>query len=390
MVHHREMIQTQRLPASLTPLDAALEALLHRLEPVAPIELPLAEALGCVAADMPPLKPHPPRDTAANDGWALRASDLVGASSYSPLPLPISPVWVEAGDPLPQGCDCVLDADLLDQTGLIIQALGEAAPGQGVRRAGSDIAGASVVIVAGRRVRPLDLLMARAAGLQKLNVRRPRLSLVNILPVSGEPITGRLIADTARAAGVDVAYIEAAGRDAASIEAAADAGACDLLMTIGGSGVGRSDAAVAALAARGAVIVHGMALQPGRTAAAGRIGKVPVTALPGAPDQALSVWWTLALPTLDVLSGLLPREQQTLPLARKIASSVGITEVALLEKAGQGWMPIAVGAMSLEAIARADAWLAIPAASEGFAAGTAVGAYMLREWGFRHDEHAFV
>jgi molybdopterin molybdotransferase len=374
------MVQNQRLPASLTALDAALGVLLHRLEPVAPVELPLAEALGCVAADMPPLKPHPPGDLAESDGWALRARDLVGASSYSPLPLPISPVWIEAGDPLPGGCDCVLDADLLDQTGPLVQALGEATPGQGVRRAGAEIAGASVVISAGRRIRPLDLLIARTAGLRTLKVRRPRLRLVNIIPpVSGEPITGRLIAETARAAGTDVAYIEAAGRDAASIEAAADAGACDLLITIGGSGVGRSDAAIAALARRGAVIAHGMALQPGRTAAAGRIGNVPVIALPGAPDQALSAWWTLVLPALDVLSGRLAREQQILPLVRKIASSVGITEVALLEKVEQGWMPIAVGAMSLDALARADAWLAIAAASEGFAAGATVAAYMLRE-----------
>jgi molybdopterin molybdotransferase len=373
------MSQTQRLPASLTPLDAALRVLLHRLEPVAAIGIPLAEALGCVAAEMPPLKPHPPRDTADSDGWALRARDLVGASSYSPLPLPESPVWVEAGDSLPEGCDCVLDADSLDRTGPLVQALGEAIPGQGVRRAGGDIAGASGVIAPGRRIRPLDLLLARTAGLQKLNVHRPRLRLVNIPPVSGEPVTGRLISDNARAAGANVAYIEAAGRDAASVEKALDTDACDLLVTVGGSGVGRSDATIAALAQRGAVIVHGLALQPGRTAAAGRIGKVPVMALPGAPDQALSAWWTLMLPTLERLSGLLPRQQLMLPLLRKIASSVGITELALLEKAEGGWMPIAVGAMSIEAIVRADAWLAIPAASEGFAAGAMVDAYMLRE-----------
>jgi molybdopterin biosynthesis enzyme len=166
---------------------------------------------------------------------------------------------------------------------------------------------------------------------------------------------------------------------ATSIEGVVDTGACDLLITIGGSGVGRSDAAITALTARGAVLTHGIALQPGRTAAAGTIANVPMIALPGAPDQALSVWWTLVLPTLDALSGLLPREQQMLPLVRKVASSVGITELALLEKSGQGWMPIAVGALSLEAIARADAWLAIQAASEGFAAGAVVGAYMLRE-----------
>ena len=62
------MIPTQRLPASLTPLEAALAALLDRLEPVAPVALPLANALGCVAANMPPLKALPPSDVAAAVG----------------------------------------------------------------------------------------------------------------------------------------------------------------------------------------------------------------------------------------------------------------------------------------------------------------------------------
>src|SRR5258705_5814089 len=169
VVHHRLMIPTQRLPASLTSLDVALAALLDRLEPVAPVELPLADALGCVAADIPPLKARPSHDIAAADGWALRARDLVGASSYSPLPLATSPVWVEAGDAMPQATDCVIDSDSVDHTGPIVQVLSEAIPGQGVRRIGGHIAERSSAIVSGRRIRPLDLLIARGAGLQKLN-----------------------------------------------------------------------------------------------------------------------------------------------------------------------------------------------------------------------------
>ena len=373
------MIPPQRLPASLTPLDAALAALLRGLEPVAPVVLPLAEALGCIAADMPPLPAHPSCDIAAGDGWALRARDLVGASSYAPLPISASPVWVEAGDTMPEGCDCVIDADCVDWTGPLLQVLAEAVPGQGVRRVGGDIAEGSVIIVSGTRVHPLDLLVARAVGLQKLNVRRPRLHLVNIPAISGEAVTAQLIADNARAAGADVACTAAAGRDAASIAAALDAGACDLLITIGGSGVGRTDATIAALAQRGGVIAHGIALQPGRNSAAGRIGKVPVIALPGAPDQALAAWWTLALPVLDRLSALLPRQAVTLPLQRKIASSVGIAEVVLLEQREGHWLPLAVGELSLDAITRADAWLTVPGGAEGFAAGTPVDAYMLRD-----------
>ena len=171
LVHHPLMVPPQRLPASLTPLDLALAALLDRLEPVAPIELPLAQALGCVAAEMPPLGAVPPCDIAAADGFAFCARDLVGASSYSPLPLATSLAWVEAGDAMPQGCDCVISADLVDQTGPMAQVLGEAIPGQGVRRAGGDIACGSLVLASGRRVGPLELGIARAAGWDHLKVR---------------------------------------------------------------------------------------------------------------------------------------------------------------------------------------------------------------------------
>jgi molybdopterin molybdotransferase len=379
VVHHFQMIPTQRLPVSLTPLDAALAALLRGLEPVAPSGLPLAEALGCVAADMPPLHAHPPRDIAISDGWALRARDLVGASSYSPLPLSAPPVWVEAGEAMPAGCDCVIDADLLDQSGPMVQALAEATPGQGVRRTGGAIAEGSVLIASGRRIRPLDLLIARAVGLSTLNVRRPRLRIVNIPAMSGVEVTAQLIAESARAAGAGVVCAEARGRDAAAVAEAAEADGCDMLVTIGGSGVGGNDAVIAALARRGVVVAHGIALQPGRTAAVGRVGNIPVIALPGSPDQALAAWWTLALPVLDALSGLGPRQFLTLPLQRKIASSVGITELVLLEQIEGRWLPLAVGDLSLDAIARADAWLAVPGGAEGFAASTPVDAYMLRD-----------
>jgi molybdopterin biosynthesis enzyme len=372
------MGSTQRLPASLTPLDMALAGVLHDLAAVTHVELPLAEALGCIAAEMSALPAFPRCDIAAADGWALRARDLVGASSYSPLPLVVSPVWVEAGDVIPEGCDCVVDADAVDHAGPLVQVLAEAIPGQGVRRTGGDIAAESL-IAPGRPIRPFDLLIARGAGLRALKVRRPRLRLVNIPAASGHAMTAALIAESARAAGAEVVLTEAGGRDAASIAGAFVTDGCDLLIAIGGSGVGRTDATVTALAGRGDVVAHGIALQPGRTCAVGRIGKVPVIALPGAPDQALAAWWTLALPALERLSGGQARQPVTLPLARKVASSVGIAEIVLLERQGDAWMPLAVGDLPLETIARADAWLTIPGGSEGHAAGTSIDAYMLRD-----------
>jgi molybdopterin molybdotransferase len=370
------MTSNQRLPTSLTPLDAALAALLKGVEPVVPLELGLAEALRCIAADMPPLDARPPRDIAAVDGYAFPARDLIGASSYSPLPLSSLPRWVEAGDAMPDGCDCVLDSDSVDVSGPIAQVVAEAVPGQGVRRAGADIAAGSLVVQAGRRVLPRDLLIARAAGIARLKVRRPRLRIVNI---PGGTVTADLIAESARTAGAEIVAFTAAGRGAASIAAAFDNTACDLLLVVGGSGVGRTDAAVTTLAARGEVLAHGIALQPGRTSAVGRVGRTPVVVLPGAPDQAFAAWWTLALPALDRLSGRRPRKTLNLPLARKIASSVGIAEIVLLERKQGAWITLASSELSLDAIARAEAWLAVPGGSEGFAAGAAVDAYMLRE-----------
>jgi molybdopterin molybdotransferase len=370
------MTSSQRLPTSLTPLDRALDALLNGVEPVAPVELALGEALRCIAAGMPPLKAHPPRDTAAVDGYAFCARDLVGASSYSPLPLSTPPIWVEAGEAIPAACDCVLDADSVDVSGPIAQVMAEAIPGQGVRRAGGDMAAGHLVVEAGRRVRPRDLLIARAAGIERLSVRRPRLRIVN---VPGGSVTANLIAESARASGADTVSVTAAGRDAGSIAAALDDSACDLLLLVGGSGVGRTDAAVTALAVRGKILSYGIALQPGRTSAVGRLGKTPVVVLPGGPDQALAAWWTLALPVLDRLSGRRLRKTVNLPLARKIASQVGIAEIVLLERKQDRWATLAVGELSLEAIARAEAWLVVSGGSEGFAASAPVDAYMLRD-----------
>ena len=372
------MTLAQRLPTSLLPLDVALATLLCGLEPLTAVEFPLKEALGCVTAELPPLKAFPPHDVAAADGWALRTRDLVGASSYTPVRLAMPAVWVEAGDQIPNGCDCVIDADSVDETGPIRQVLTEAIPGQGVRRIGGNIAD-GFVIAPGVRLRPIDILPARAAGLETMRVRRPRLCVVNVPSIKGEVATAQLIQESARSAGAEVVYAEAASRDASSIIEALDTGSCDMVVTVGGCGLGRTDATVVAMAQRGEVIAHGIALQPGRTSAIGRIGNTPVIAVSGLTDHALAAWWTLALPALDRLSGRQPRRSTVLPLARKIASSVGIAEIALLGRNDNSWMPLALGDLPFETIVGAQAWLTIPGSSEGFAAGTPIAAYTLWE-----------
>lgn len=369
----------QRQAATLTDVDTALALMLAGLAPVAPIELDVADALGCVAAAMPTLPAAlPARSVAMVDGFALRAIDLAGASAYTPVPLSAPPVRVEAGDALPEGCDCVLDAGAVEQAGPIMQAVAEAFPGSGVRRIGEDLPAGAHPLVEGRRIGIVDEMIARRAGRAEVMVRRPRVRIIDVPAAGGNATTVGLVAAQLRGAGAQLDRTVAAGRDAASVGKAIKGADCDLLITVGGTGAGRNDAAVAALAAH-ARLIHGLALQPGRTAAVGRIGAMPVVALPGAPDQALAVWWTLVLPVLDRLSGRAPRRASVKPLLRKIASGVGMTDLVLLHDAGDGWLPLATGDLPLRALVEADAWLVVPAHSEGYATGAAVGGYPLRE-----------
>jgi molybdopterin biosynthesis enzyme len=365
----------------LTTLEAAVAMLLDGLAPVAPGFLPLEEALGRVAAGMPPLaRPLPAADKATMDGWAFRALDLVGASAYSPLPLANAPVWVETGNVMPEGCDCVIEAGLVDCDGPIVQAMGEAAPGQGMRRAGEDMEAGRPIIMAGQRLSAADLLVARSAGIREVAVRMPRLRLIDIASPHGNQTSAQFIAETAKLSGPAVAGIETVARDAASIAGVFDKGNCDLIVLIGGTGEGRADATGEALAAREALMAHNLALRPGRSTAIGRLGAMPIVALPGAPDQAFAAFLALVRPALDRLSGVSVRQRTTLPLARKISSTVGLAEMVLVKQDEDAWMPLAVGDFSLEAIRLAQGWLAIPGGSEGYAAGTPVAVWPLRDF----------
>jgi molybdopterin biosynthesis enzyme len=372
------MSRTQPLHGALTGLESARAALLDGLVPVAPQSMPLAEAGGYVAAEMPQLHaPLPQRNRAGIDGWALPSLDLAGASPYSPVPLSQPPQWVETGNDLPDGCDCVLEPDLVEHHGPMAQAVAEAIPGQGVRRTGEDIAAGRPASIAGRGLSAADLLALRAAGSETDMMRAPRLCLIDVAHPDGTGPTAEFVAALAEQAGASVTATTAA-RDMQAIAAAIAKAGADLIVLVGGTGAGHTDRTAQAMESAGTLIAHGLALRPGETAAIGRRGIVPIVALPGLPDQALGAYLMLAQPLVDRLAARLPRQGTALPLSRKIASSVGVAEVALVRREAGQWQVLGTGDLSLDHIRMADAWLAIGGDSEGHAAGTPVEAFPLR------------
>jgi molybdopterin molybdotransferase len=375
------MIKTPSPSGALTSLEAALAALLEGVASVPSSTVPLTEALGFVAAEMRPVEtPLPPANRAEIDGWAFRASDLAGASSYSPLHLAVPPAWVEAGQPLPSGCDCVLETGLVERAGPIFSALGEASPGQAVRRIGEDAAAGCAPVIARRVVTGSDLVLARSLGLETLSIRSPAVRVIDVSSDGKPGVSARMARERLDADGAQRLPIEMCPRDAGSIGKALEGSPVDLIVLVGGTGNGERDATVAALHEAGALIAHGIALRPGRTAAIGRLLGVPVIALPGLPGPALGSYLALAEPVVDRLCGRLPRRRIALPLARKIASAVGLAEIVLLRQELDHWMPLVVGDLTLDRIREADAWLTVPAGEEGYAPGTPVGALALHGW----------
>ncbi|MBN9245546.1 MAG: molybdopterin-binding protein [Mesorhizobium sp.] len=372
------MSKTPQFRGALTSVELLLADLLDSVAPIEPFSAPVDEAMGYIAAEMPLLAaPLPARNQAVIDGWALSSLDIAGASPYSPVPLNQPPHWVETGEAMPDGCDCVLMPDLVERHGPLAQALAEAIPGQGVRRAGEEIAASRPLLLAGRKICVADTLALLAAGRDTAMIRAPALTLIDVAPSGGGSLTADLIAALAHEAGARVT-VETVGRDGQMIAEPLARATGDLIVVVGGTGAGRTDHTAAALDEAGTLIAHRLALQPGVTTAIARCGGVPVVALPGLPGHAFAAYFVLVQPLIDRLSCRLPRQGMTLPLSRKIASTVGVTEIALLRREAEVWHLLAVGDFSLDHLRMADAWLAVGSGSEGFAAGTRVEAFPLR------------
>jgi molybdopterin biosynthesis enzyme len=333
------------------------------------------DAVGLISAGLASPSALPEKSVAITDGWAVVASDCVGASSYSPVLLSKPPAWIENGQPLPEGSDSIIDRDCLEGSSALPQIVCEARPGQGVRRTGDDLDSGLSILHSGQRIGELGVLVAGKLGLQTLSVRQPRLQLIDVPASDDDTSTTAYVERLAATAGALVTRTRATGRSAGSISKILHSADVNLIVTVGGTGEGRSDTVADALKSAGALLTHGIALAPGRTAALGKIVDVPVICLPGALEDALAVWWMIGLPVLDKLTDR-KRPTEALPLVRKIASAPGIADIVLLARDNENWLPLSVGTLPLKSLLRADAWTYIAANSEGFASGAMCPAYL--------------
>jgi molybdopterin biosynthesis enzyme len=363
--------------ARLTPLVDVLARIDAAVAPVSARPATPAEALGHIlAADIVAAATKPDAALALRDGFAVSSEATTDASTYTPAALNAMLMRRDVGEELPAGSDAVAPLDAVAIQGTHAEILAPVAPGDGVLAAGADVAAGTILRRAGGRLRASDIVVLTAAGVTQVSIRTPQ---VRIVPTrAGDSViaaTAGLIAHAVEALGA--LAVVSAGKPG-DLEAAFADDKSDAVIAIGGTGTGRSDASVRALARMGRVECHGIGLAPGETAAFGLVGARPVLLLPGRIDSALAVFLVIGRRVLARLAGSGDEETgMIMTLARKVSSTVGIAEVVPVRRRDGMAEPLATGYLPLRALAQADGWILVPPDSEGYPAGSSV---MVRAW----------
>ncbi|WP_254273378.1 molybdopterin molybdotransferase MoeA [Haloarcula marina] len=382
-----------------TRLDEARETLLDAVTPHDRTErVPLRAAdervvASPVAADRP--VPHYRR--AAMDGYAVRAEDTFGATGRSPEQLrvgedvgPGTAVRVHTGSELPSGADAVVMVEDADRRGDALSVFDAVAGGENVAPIGEDVEAGQTLYEAGHRLRPSDLGLLKAVGLDAVSVyERPRVAvvptgeeLVQDDPDPGEVVetNGQTVTQYVERWGGEATYRDVVTDDEDALRAAVERDLDhDIVVTTGGSSVGERDLIPEVVEELGEVLVHGVALKPGHPVALGRVAETPVVMLPGYPVACIVNAVQFLRPALE-RAGHLPRTTPPTTearLTRKIASDPGTRTFARVRLDADDEGPAATptrasGSGVLSSVALADGWVVVPEGLEGYDAGETV------------------
>jgi putative molybdopterin biosynthesis protein len=390
------------------------------LSPLAAEIVPLALALTRVLAyDVVAAVDAPPFDRSNVDGFALRAADSIGAGDTAPKIFRLNAEVIACGDApalevkpgtsttiatggvIPRGADAVV---MIEQTELIgegaprnepsIELRRAAAPGQFISYAGSDIARGETLLRRGTRIGSREIAMLAACGLASVDVvRRPKVAVLSTgdeLVAPGEPLkpasvydsNGAIIAAAVTEAGGEPLSLGAFPDDEAALEKAVRQALAqsDIVVLSGGTSKGAGDLSHRVVSRLGppGILVHGVALKPGKPLCLGVIGTTPIVVLPGFPTSAIFTFHAFVAPVIRARAGLPPEAAQTLTarVPVRIASELGRKEfvlVSLIESdEGAIAFPTGKGSGSVTSFSQADGFLAIDALASSLDANSVV------------------
>jgi molybdopterin molybdotransferase/putative molybdopterin biosynthesis protein len=400
----------------VSPEDARARFAQHiDLAPLGSERVPLEGALTRVLAiDVTAPIDVPPFDRSNVDGFALRATDTVGASDTAPRRLRLngevivcghtpalevaagSATTIATGGVVPRGADAVV---MIEQTDLVetadepsIHVRRAAAPGQFVSYAGSDIARGEMLLRRGTRIGSREIGMLAACGIAEVEVvRRPRVAVLSTgdeLVAPGTPLppaavydsNGAIVAAAVKEAGGEPVPFGAFPDDETTLELALRTAldVCDMVLISGGTSKGAGDLSHRVVSRLGApgVIVHGVALKPGKPLCLAVIDGKPLAVLPGFPTSAIFTFHAFVAPVIRARAGLPPEAARTIEaqVPVPITSELGRQEFVLvaLAEGGDGLVafPTPKGSGSVTSFSQADGFIAIEALASALPAGT--------------------
>ncbi len=390
-------------------VDQALSAALDGVGPLEPEAVSVTESAGRVlASDVVSEVAVPSFRRATMDGYAVRADETYGASTYDPVLLAISgqsmpgagseasvgagrAVRIMTGAPVPDGADAVVRAEDADEVDGKLAVRAGVAPGRNVGRVGEDIDPATTVLTKGRHLLPQDVGLMSSIGQDPVLVyRRPRVRIVvsgDELLAPGSTPSGSKIVDsnspmlsalTVRDGGIP--EVVRLPDDADRMREALAASGADVIVTAGAASVGTEDRVPLLVAELGELAVHGVAMRPSSPSGVGRIGGKPVLVLPGNPVSCLVAYDFFAGPVIRTLGGLSPAwpyRVVRLPLRTRLVSQIGRTDYARVVVRGGMVEPLAVsGASVLSSVTRATGFVIIPSGLEGYPEGTEIEVHL--------------
>lgn len=347
----------------------------------------------------------PHYNSCAMDGIALDASLSYGATDTKPVTLSEDQfTWVNTGDPLPEYCDAVVMVeDVIEQEDGNIHLYTTAVPWQHVRQIGEDIAAGDMIVPSFSELTPAILGAMLAAGVLEVEViKKP---LVGIIPTGNElvspqtaPKEGDIIEFNSTilkgmledwGCRVRVYPIIADDPELIKDELSKAQKDCDFVLLNAGSSAGRKDYSVEAIGAIGQVILHGVAIRPGKPVVLGSSIKgdkvVPLVGLPGYPVSAILVMEELVRPALNILLEKPDAEKQIAQatVSRRLTSSLKYLEF-IRARVGKVdgklvTMPLNRGAGVVSSFVKADGIVEIPQNKEGYEAGEIVSLTLLRD-----------
>ena len=381
---------------TVTPLDAVLDLLRSGFACRPSVEkINLEHSVGRItAAPVFTRYSVPEINLAAMDGIAVRSGETREAGEQHPVTL-ADAVRVNTGNVVPEGHDAVIMIEDVWVTGSSFTIRKSAAPWQHVRPAGEDIAESEMILPSRHRIRPHELGALAAYGITTIDVFAVRVGLIptgselvahGIRPAPGQVVESNTVMAAAMLSSLGATCIRypVAQDDPALIGAALQRAVAenDVVIISAGSSAGTRDYTADVVAELGEVLVHGIAIRPGKPAIIGRVQGKPVIGMPGYPLSALTVMREIAVPLL-ARYGLPVPTTDTIEaqITSTIHKEIGTDEFVLcvLGRVGGRWVvsSLSRGAGVQMSAVRANAYLKVPSALEGFEAGETVPAMLM-------------